>query len=305
MSAKRIVTIMGISAVGSYVCVALFIAAGMPIRVWMISSGAMLLAVAITVALVRWRVSGAHARLRREFHSQRSIDLADPLVAALSQAWKEPDRLPKLEAVREALSAIKEAGGEKNADLQRANRARIICFGQAEVPEVGRLHFEPEIITPTGAVWRQLLWLAVAGIPLAWCLLDYLHKLPAWIPGARAMLGGFLYFFVAGALALGVWIWKGMIRPTYLRLAPGIIQVLEFRYSKSRPTIRSYPMQSGTLVLFTRIRQHAFLTLSCGEYKDSLAFSRMQHPQHYIEQAWKALLSTAPTPPLSEDELVG
>jgi hypothetical protein len=96
-----------------------------------------------------------------------------------------------------------------------------------------------------------------------------------------------------------------MIRPTYYRLAPGVIQVLVYSLSSRRPMIRSYPMEAGTLAVFTRIRKHLILTLARGENTDMLSFSHMDRPQERIEQAWKALLSTAPTPPLSDEALVG
>ena len=136
-------------------------------------------------------------------------------------------------------------------------------------------------------------------------LLDQLRLLPTWIPGIRPFLGVFTYFLIAGAIALAVWVWRGMIRPTYIRMAPGVIQILEYRYSRSQPTIRSYPMQPGTLAVFTRIRKHPILTLAREENKDMLLFSRMQQPAQRIERTWQALLSTAPTPPLTDDALVG
>jgi hypothetical protein len=180
-----------------------------------------------------------------------------------------------------------------------------VRFGEPDVPEVGNVSFEPEIVTSTGAVWRGLFWLVIAGVLVGWCLLDYLDVLPSWVPNARALMGGFMYFLVAGAIALAVWIWKGMIRPRYLRTTPGIIQVLVYRLLTDKPTIHSYPMEAGTLAVFMRIRQRLTLTLARDENADVLSFSRMRRPQERIEQAWRALLSTAPAPPLSRAELLG
>jgi len=250
-----------------------------------------------TLGLISWRTNAKLRAARRSFLEKHPNAGADPRTAALLSTWKVPDRMPKLDDVRAALAAHE---GEPHA-----RSAQIVCFGQADVPEVGQLHFEPEIITPTGAIWRQLIWLVVAGLLVALLLLDYLHVLPPWVPGIRHFFGGFAYFLVAGVIALAVWVWRGMIRPTYVRMAPGVIQVLEYRYSKSKPTIRSYPMEPGTLAIFTRIRKHLILTLARGESKDMLLFSRMQQPECKIERAWQALLSTAPTPPLSDEELVG
>jgi hypothetical protein len=142
-------------------------------------------------------------------------------------------------------------------------------------------------------------------VPITWCLLDGLQLLPSWLPGARALLGGFMYFLVAGVIALAVWVRKGMIHPTYIRMAPGVIQVLECRFRKPRPAIRSYPMEPSTLMLLTRIRKKLILTLSRGDHQDVFSFSEMQQPAQRIERTWQTLLSTAPTPPPSRNELLG
>ncbi|UCC29117.1 MAG: hypothetical protein JSU86_13050 [Phycisphaerales bacterium] len=96
-----------------------------------------------------------------------------------------------------------------------------------------------------------------------------------------------------------------MIRPTYLRTAPGIIQVLVYRLLTDKPSIRSYPMEPGTLAVFTRIRKRLTLALARDENTDVLSFWRMRQPRERVEQAWRALLSTAPMPPLSRAELLG
>jgi hypothetical protein len=91
----------------------------------------------------------------------------------------------------------------------------------------------------------------------------------------------------------------------YVRMAPGVIQILQYGSFKSKPEIRSYPMEAGTVACFARIGKSIFLTLGRGFHKDTLFFSHMRQPQQWIERTWRALLSTAATPPLSEDELVG
>jgi hypothetical protein len=270
---------------------------GTPVSVWVITWGVLWAALITVLWLTSWRRNAGLRAAQRAFLEKHPGADAHPLATALRKAWKAPDRLPTLSDVQ---AALQETDG-----VASTGRARIVCFGHADVPAVGELHFEPEIITPTGAVWRQLIWLVVAGVVVALLLLDYLHVLPPWVPGIRHFFGGFAYFLVAGVIALAVWVWRGMIRPTYVRMAPGVIQVLEYRYSKTKPTIRSYPMEPGTLAIFTRIRKHLILTLARGERKDMLLFSRMQQPERKIERTWQALLSTAPTPPLSDEDLVG
>ena len=302
---KRIRGPVGGCVLGTVACLVLIVARGGTLWQCAIIMTPIYLVVAIIVALRYWQVNAAHQASRRAFLEKHPTDEADRLVAALGKVWTESDRVPKLEDVRAVLGSVENRSGRAPTNEEGSDRATIVCFGEADVPQVGELHFHPEIVTPTAAVWRQLFWLVIAGVLIVWCLLDYLHVLPAWLPGARPFMGGLAYFFVAGAIALAVWIWKGMIRPTYLRMAPGVIQVLEYRFSKSKPTVRSYPMKAGTLAVFTRIRKHLVLTLSRAENQDVLRFSRMQYPKQRIERAWQALLSTAPTPPLSEEELVG
>jgi len=94
------------------------------------------------------RRNSAHAAQRRAFLEKRPPDESDPLVTALAADWKIPGRLPKLEGVRAAL--------EQTRDDKPEFRARILCFGESDVPEVGELHFEPEIVTPTGAGRKRL-----------------------------------------------------------------------------------------------------------------------------------------------------
>lgn len=252
--------------------------------------------VALVVSVVSRRMTRAQQVARQMFLERRPEVRDDPTAATLAKAWKVPDRVPKVGDVQ---AALREVRAESAND-----RARIICYGEPEVPEVGALRFEPEIITPTGAVWRELFWIVIAGVLLGLFVLDYVRLLPAWFPSMRNFIG-LAYFLVAGAVALGLWVWKGLIRPTYVRMAPGIIQVLEFRSSRSKPTIRSYPIEPGTLVVLTRIRKRLTLVLARGDQKTSLQLSRMQNPERRIERTWQALLSTAPTPPLSDEDLLG
>lgn len=297
MPGKRIRNIAGACVVGSLASLALFMGRGLPFSWWLLTVFSILIAVAIIVALRSWQVNTAHRAFRQTFFEKHPFDDTDPLAAALGRAWKEPDRVPKTEDVQTAW--------REGLNGPEPDRAYIVCFGEPETPEIGEQHFEPEIVTPTGTVRRQLIWLVVVGALVVWWMFGHFHWLPPWVPSIRPFIWGLGYFFAAGALALAVWTWKAVIRPTYLRSAPGVIQVLEYRYRKTKPIIRSYPMEAGTLAVFTRIRKHLILTLSRGADRDVLSFSRMQQPRQRIEQVWRALLSTAPTPPLSEDELLG
>jgi hypothetical protein len=236
-----------------------------------------------------WRHNRIHAASRREFLQKHPVDESDPRVAALAAKWKQPRRQPKLKDVQAALA-------EAAPDGQPG--ACIVNFGEPDVPQVGELHFEPEIITPTGRIWKQLHWILIGLALLGLWLLDYLNLMPDQVPSIRHFSGGTLFAFVT-------WVWRSAILPSYVRMAPGIIQVLDYRYSKSKPIIRDYPMERGTLAIFVRIHKQRILTLARAENKDVISFARMRRPEPSIERAWQALLSTAPTPPLSDEDLVG
>lgn len=294
---KHINNIIGASIMGGIAGIALMAAQGWGILQWTATLIPLGATIVVVVAVSTRRKNKQLDAQRQAFRERCPSDRLEPSAAALVKPWEDPNRAPKIEDVKVALAGTL---GEGDVD-----RAIIVCYGEAAVPDVGELHFEPEIITPTGAVRRQLVWLAIAGALIAWCVFDYANILPSWLPGARALMGGLMYFFAAGAIALSVWVWRGMIRPTYIRLAPGVIQVLVYSLSNRQPTVRSYPMETGTLAILTRIRKHLILTLARGETADTLLFSRMDRPQQRIDQTWRALLSTAPTPPLSNEMLVG
>jgi len=93
-------------------------------------------------------------------------------------------------------------------------------------------------------------------------------------------------------------------------MAPGIIQILQYRYRRAKPLIRSYPMDGETLAILRgkatgKKGPNLKLTLLRGERKDTVDLSRMRRREEVAERMWQALLSTAPTPPLSDEELVG
>lgn len=266
--------------------------------------GGALLAGVIMVVVV-WRVARRYQQRldarwsehRREYDARSRDVEPDPVAAAISRKWHRRSHLPESEVVLEAIRAH---------PPPRPPRARVVCLGPMDIPEVGDLRFEPVIITPTRYLWRRL-WI----VPLAVALfgLWLFGKLGAW-PGLEHMpLGAFGYFLVVGIAAAAVWVWRTAIHPTYLRLAPGMLQVVEFGLGKAKPTIRSYPMQPGTVAIMinpsARPNRRLTLTLARGENGDEIPLWQMQQPAEAAERIWQALLSTAPTPPLSDEELVG
>jgi hypothetical protein len=213
----------------------------------------------------------------------------DPLACAITAHWQ--DKPPQDDKVRDILG---------KADPLPA-MARVVCFGPIDVPEVGDMRFEPHIITATELLGRRLFLIPISLAILTLWLLQVTHVLP----GKFFSPGALTYYVVVGIAAGVAWIWRSGIRPTYFRLAPGIIQVLEYRLGRGKPAIRSYPMEAGTLVVVARDRKAIKATLLRAGQKDVLPFSQMRHSAAVIEQFWRAVLSTAPIPTLSDEELIG
>ena len=254
--------------------------------------------IAITLAIV----SPLHRRYARIAQRRRQLierypDWADDLVAAaLAQQWKRPAIPPDARAVLNAVRV---------APPPQPPRARIVCIGLVDVPEVKDLRFEPIIITPTRFIGKRL-WLAAAAMAILGLWIAQELRL---VPGLRGLnIGSFAYFVFMGFLAGGAWVWRTMIRPTYVRLAPGMVQIVQFTWGQGKPTIRSYPMTPGTVVVVqTRAvaDKPTVVTIARGENLDDIPLWQMPGRDDATERLWQALLSTAPTPPLSDEDLVG
>jgi hypothetical protein len=221
----------------------------------------------------------------------------DPLAVPISKMWKRPRLAP-------AGFEIEEFARQLPASERAA--AWVVCLGVPDVREVGALRFQPEIIAP-GHRWRELLpatfWTLLL-VSLGFCCLG--GPVVEHVGRERATL-----IFVAVSILSMVAIWLGQILlwPTYVRLAPGMVQFLRYGFRRSQPRITSYPMCPGTIVVATNsIRalstRLSFELLRAGG-SDELPATHLRHRMGFIERIWQALLSTAPTPPLSDEELVG
>jgi len=182
----------------------------------------------------------------------------------------------------------------------------LVCLGTIDVPEVGQVFFEPEIIAPTRYIGWQLIFVPIAALVIIiWFLqaIDVIHL-------RRVPLTHYAYVLMLGVGAGIAWFRRTVLRPTYIRMASGVIQILEYRFRKGNPTIRSYPMDGDTLAILrgkvTEKKQgNLRLTLMRGEQQDTIEVSRIRDRETAAQRVWHALLSTAPTPPLSDEELVG
>lgn len=187
----------------------------------------------------------------------------------------------------------------------RHPRSWIVCIGMVDVPAPDPMPFEPEIIFPGRLIWTyaSIGVLAIAGFLLLFWLLPLFYATPT-ISSEHALLIVFV-FLIAGPV-LCRWLWITAIRPTYIRIAPGMIQVIEYRWRKERPTIRSYPIDGGTLVVVTnQLWSDLSLALMRDGNTESFALSGIRNARAVQALVWRALLSRAATPPLSNEALVG
>ena len=141
---------------------------------------------------------------------------------------------------------------------------RILCLGGVEVPDILELPFEPFIITPTQYLWRRLGSIAFAAIFVSLWLLSWTRMVPARI---RLNLMGLWWLGVSGLSVAATWLWRTTVRPRYIRLAPGIVQVLEYSIFGRHRGTRNYEMCRGTTVFVEQVgraEQPTRLIFRCG-----------------------------------------
>ena len=217
----------------------------------------------------------------------------DEVGTRLAEQWIQTRARPTVDEVLDALR------------ISRVNddRARVVCLGTIEVPEPEDLHVEPQIIPFSRllARWRDMILLMMF-IMLAWAL-SRLGIAPSFL---RIRMDAVSVIIVLVGLATSIiWLWRSLVRPRYIRIAPGILQVLEFGVRRRKPDIWSYPMEAGTVVVVCGEGQGLTLTFSKPGQRDRIPIGQMKQPEQQLQRIWPALLSTAPTPPLSDEALLG
>jgi hypothetical protein len=247
--------------------------------------------VALPLGVILFRqASLGYIKAEREFFA-RHPELKDDLrVTLLQRLWRQtsPD---------DAAGARDTLGSQVPRD-----RATIVACGYDAAPAIAAHHFEPVIITATEMSWTDLKWLPLALLFVGWVVADFTGLLPAslpvWFPSLESWVG-------LPLIALLGWIWFSTVRPRYVRLAPGVIQFMVYTFWGGKPQIRSYPMTGGTVALLVHDKRGDILSLARGKDEDRIQFSKLRAGPERLEQTWRALLSTAPTPPLSDTDLLG
>lgn len=256
-------------------------------------SAAALVAACALIAWLDARGTRRLARLRSE-GIQRHGAPQHPAALAMEDVW------PGGQAALSHAASLPVAEPE---GLCTAAGGCVVYFGIGDVPAVGDYRFEPVILTPRRTLGSPAGWIALILVPL---LLFVAAAYRTWLFGVVGPLACILL----GAALLGIfwgaaWLWGRVVRQRYVRLAPGVVQFLRYYGWTNRPTVQSYPMAAGTLVVVTQRGQAFDVWFKRGDREDRLALSEMPRAAELAQVFWQAVLSTAPTPPLNEAELIG
>lgn len=288
-------TLCGLGGFFGFVLAPIRLSAG----IVLVSTSALMVPV---IFLIRFQTQKANRKFA-EFRSS-AIQILQTMDASpasrrgecIARLWTQIAKPPAIEKIAEALN------GEKS----KPNCATIVGLGLVEIPAIGEQYFEPEIITPTAYFGAKLIFVPIALAILFFFLLQILGVIPKFVRN----FGVFIYVVVIGLGVAFSWARRTLVRPTYVRLAPGMIQVLEFRIRSGKPTIREYPMIGGTIaVVRMTLDQNkprlVSLKLSREGHSDELPIDQMFDNARLADLTWKALLSTAATPTLPNDALAG
>ena len=271
------------------------------IRVWdlytLVFTGSLVAVIAVVFSLrgrlVRYRVR----RIREQMLTEQPAWSDEPVAAQVARMWKWPT-FPPHGAEIEDLA--------RHLPTEQRDAAWVVCLGVPHVPPVGDMRFEPEVIAP-GHRWRELLpaalWTALLVCIVFCCLGAPLVDVCGETIASVTFLA--LLFLSVALTVMG----RMLLWPRYVRLAPGVVQFLQYGFRRSKPRILSYPLTAGTIAVVTNeIRawgQRPSFTLLRRDDVSELPLRLVRNRGRYIERTWQALLSTAPTPPLSDEELVG
>ncbi|MBI5863556.1 MAG: hypothetical protein HZB38_03400 [Planctomycetes bacterium] len=186
----------------------------------------------------------------------------------------------------------------------RHPRAWIVCTGMVDVPPIENVSFEPIVISPSRLFWTYgaIASAAIMGLLAVMWLLPAFQSAPAYLDHPALLL---LAVVIGGPIVFR-WLWGAVIRPRYVRIAPGVFQILEYRWRRGAPRVTSIPIEAGTLVVVTnQLWSDLSISLMRDERIEAFPLSGIRNAAEIREIVWRALLTTVPTPPLSDADLVG
>jgi len=183
--------------------------------------------------------------------------------------------------------------------LPRLRRFYIYFEGEPpKEPMDASASFTPQVIPPPHPSMFSALALLVIVILLYSLILDII-KHGYW---QRILLFNAVLLLLIligyGTYFLAVLLGKSH----YFRFAPGIVQLIKYKLLFRRPAIETYRLGELDVVLDVSGSSPAMTFLNTPGYKRETF--RLSHGEEVIEALFRAVLSTAPSPPLPEENLV-
>ena len=170
------------------------------------------------------------------------------------------------------------------------------------LPEDPTSSFAPEVIavgTPTG-------WAFVALVPLFVMLYFMVGNVFSLEPGQWRQLIS-LNTLLMGLLIVGYGTFYTLIllgRVSYVRLAPGVAQWLQFSAFRRRPRVQTLDVRAYDVTLDTSGQRYVFCLVNRADSFRAHTF-RLPASAEVATACLRTVLSSAPTPPLSDDPLEG
>ena len=166
------------------------------------------------------------------------------------------------------------------------------------VPPDPAVSFTPAVIPPPQPSWWSLLGLIPLALLLA-VLFTEVRRQQKW----ELMLTFNVMLLTAVLISYSVYFSLAVLgRSHYFRLAPGIVQRVKFTVRRRHPMIETFELRAydGVLDLASSRLQLSLIDAVGRQFK-SFRFPR---GDDVVDAIFRTLLSTAPSPPLSEEQLV-
>ncbi len=184
--------------------------------------------------------------------------------------------------------------------LPRHRRVYVYYDGAPpRLPQDVTASFTPAVVPPP----QPSLWSAAALLPIGFLLyLLVLDIAQQGRPERLILVNAVLLVFVL--VSYGVYFLLRLLgRSYYFRFAPGIVQWVHFRLGRKLPIVESLDLRRIHVVLDLSTRWPTMTLLDApGGRRETF---RLPRNADALEAFFRAALSTAPSPPLPEEQLVG
>jgi len=170
--------------------------------------------------------------------------------------------------------------------------ARVVAYmGLGEMPHPADYRLEPEILSPIECAQEsfsvpQAISAAVLGVLMVFILIVLSDRVPALQRDLLALMWGF-------GIGVGLF-YAFVLRPRYLRIAPGVVETVTYGFFRRKPRIRRFAL--GDLPLCIVVDTPLACRLTLWRDERDVLIVRLRRRGEFRERLLRALLSTAPAP---------